>query len=95
MLGLNPLLLGIGIIMNVVPVFAVITALTACSCLVIRHNRLEKEYIDKHKLIIDDLKDIDYEDVIKTEYEVVLELEQLESFEIDLLTGNLDDSFTV
>lgn len=98
MLGLNPLLLGIGIAMNVVPLFAVITAITTCCCLIIRHDKLERDYINKHKLIVDDLKDVDYEDVIKTEYQVTLELEELEeseSFETNLLTGVVDDSFTV
>jgi hypothetical protein len=68
MLGLNPIIVMIGVTMNVIPIFAVITAISTCACLVIRHNNLEKEYINKNKLLIDILKDIDYEDVIKNEY---------------------------
>lgn len=87
MLGLNPLILGIGVSMYIVPIFAVSTAVTACCCIIIRHNKLEREYIYKHKLVADELKEIDYEDLIKTEYELTLENKSLET---DNLIGDID-----
>lgn len=86
MLGLNPVLLVIGASMYIIPTFAVITAVTTCSCIIIRYNRLEKEYINKHKLIADELKELDYEDLIKNEYKITSEIESSES---DFLLGDL------
>ena len=92
MADLNLILVGVGIMMYVVPAISVFSALGACCFVVYRHNKLETNYINKHKLL--DSLELELKDST-SENDVEIEVVDLQANDVGIIGTESEGEFVV